>query len=116
MDWLEKEIELSNTKDPLFSLDKVKEKYTIKSINNNCWLVLNFIEEHWLKFAILEFYSSKVDETDIKTIVLFHGEGSTGLRECRHTWWGKEGYIFYPNGKNIAESLMALSEFFDGMV
>lgn len=46
--------------------------------------------------------------------VVFHGEGpSDSLRELRHTYWGDNGYIFYPNGKLIADAFAKLGRWFD---
>ncbi len=83
------------------------------------WLVLNHDGAPWLKFAVLEFFSSAPDRSDEQVTCLFHGEGPSGsLRECRHTWWGEngDGYCFYPNGPLITAALKELSTFFDGMV
>lgn len=48
---------------------------------------------------------------------VFHGSGPSGaLRELRHTCWGEKdngGYIFYPNGKLIADAFAKLERWFD---
>ena len=72
----------------------------------------------WLRFAVLRFHQS--DDEGEKATCLFYGDGPGGaegdsLRECRHTYWGEGGYIFYPDGTLIVAALKALSEFYDDM-
>lgn len=101
IDWLESFL---NDKDEIvYSLDKIPVAYEIREITNG-WVVLNWHDETWLKFAVLESDGSSV----------FHGEGPSGsLRECRHTYWGYDGYIFYPNARLITDAFRVLSEFYD---
>ena len=57
-----------------------------------------------LKFAFLRTVAT-VDGIDIAEVFM-HGEGPLGaLNECRHTWWGEQGYIFYPNATDIRAML-----------
>jgi hypothetical protein len=47
---------------------------------------------------------------------VFHGSGSVGLRELRHTYWGiadNAGYIHYPNATLIIDALTQLRRWFD---
>ena len=48
---------------------------------------------------------------------VFHGSGTGDpLREMRHTYWGEannSGYIFYPDGKLIADAFKKLARWFD---
>ena len=104
----------------LYSLDEIKQKFELKKISDkrDAWLALDKTSEYWLKFAIVEFHYSNGDGTNTMVRVTFHGEGSSGLRECRHTYWGEDGqgYIFYPHGKVISAAFILLSEYFDDMV
>lgn len=111
IDWLESFL---NDKDEIvYSLDKIPVAYEIREITNG-WVVLNWHDETWLKFAVLEFNHSDGDGSNTVTTPVFHGEGPSGsLRECRHTYWGYDGYIFYPNGQLITEAFKVLSEFYD---
>lgn len=80
------------------------------------WLVLKR-DEFWIRFAVLEFATSDTDDANEFDHLLFYGEGPGGaLRECRHTYWGEDGYIFYPNGVLISAAFRELSEFFDELV
>jgi len=46
--------------------------------------------------------------------VLFSGTGyGAPLRELRHTDWGEDGYINYPDGRVIAEAFRHLARWFD---
>lgn len=100
-----------------YSLDNIKTKHEVRNLDDHDsgYLVLDNKEEDWLRFAVLEFVSSKYDGTDVKVNMVFHGDGpSNNLRELRHTWWGNEGYLFYPNFKTIKSALDMLLEFYDG--
>jgi hypothetical protein len=79
--------------------------------------VLNWDEDVFnLDFAALSFIQSNFDGSNIMAECLFFGSGPTGgLRECRHTYWGEDGYIFYPDGVVIAAALKELSEFYDDL-
>jgi hypothetical protein len=113
MDWLKSEI-YGDCEDAVVSIDWAKANFEVKTLTDNAWLVLNKKDELWLKFAALEFYHSDGDGKNIYAGIVFYGEGPSGnLRECRHTYWGKDGYIFYPHIKTIVAGLEALKEFYD---
>jgi hypothetical protein len=115
LDWLQPEG--ANNGDVVYRLDEAREKYEVHELTCNGWLVINR-DDHkiWMRFAVLEFYMSNGNGKNVVASCVFHGEGATGnLRECRHTWWGDDGYVFYPNGNLIAAAFRALSEFFDDM-
>lgn len=102
----------------VYSLDEAKEKYEVRTLTDDSYLVLNRNRfgnnENWLDFAVLEFSYSDVDSTNVFLSCVFNGGGPTDiLRECRHTWWGEDGYVFYPKIEIITEGLKALEEFFD---
>lgn len=113
IDWLEHVLEENN--EVVYPLDRIDIRYERKQITPSSWLILNWDADGlWLNFAVLEFHSSDGDDANIMLSCVFHGSGPVGnLRECRHTYWGKEGYLFYPNAKVITAGLQALSEFFD---
>ncbi len=112
--WLKRE-QTEEGEPPLYPLKEAETQYDVVKLTGKGWLVLKRETDLWLKFAVLEFHSS--DEKDqVTTTCLFHGEGTLGsLRECRHTYWGESGYLFYPNGPLITAALQQLSEFFDDM-
>jgi hypothetical protein len=58
----------------------------------------------WLHFAFLEAFSH--DATQTWCTVLLYGEGPLeGLGECRHTYWGEDGYLHMPNAAHIRAAL-----------
>ncbi len=115
--WLESEINPANGEGKMFSLDKARQFHEVRDlIPGKAWLVLSH-GTSWVKFAVLEFSMSNTDGSNAFASSVFFGEGPTGyLRECRHTYWGKDGYVFYPSGPIILAAFKALSEFFDDMV
>jgi hypothetical protein len=72
-----------------------------------------------VSFAVFQFACGSATQNGVevsgaKMSLVFHGEGPSGaLRELRHTYWGEDGYIFYPNGELISKAFVALREWFD---
>ena len=65
----------------------------------------------WLDFAFLfPLYVCPYIHEDIKCGILFHGTGFLEMGECRHTYWGENGYVFYPEIKQITTALKWLEE------
>lgn len=96
-----------------YSLAKIKEKFEVREVCHEGYLVLFPQDEYWLRFAVMGWHSE--DEEGIPTIYpQFYGEGpSSVLREPRHFYFGESGYLFYPNAKVIKAGLEALREFYD---
>jgi len=119
--WLDSEPDLADGTTFYYHLVKAKNRYEVRKICNEAWLILNWDALHhkerlFLRFAVLQQYSSDISGESIQTKCVFHGEGFSGnLRECRHTWWGEngEGYIFFPRAMVIKAALEMLGEFFD---
>jgi hypothetical protein len=101
----------------IYSLIELYAKFEAVRLCQDGWMFLNWDEKRfWLKFAVLQFYSSDADGNSVQLECVFHGEGPTGgLRECRHTWWGEGGYIFYPKGKIITSAISELAKHFDDL-
>ncbi len=71
---------------------------------DSLWVYSELQDELWLDFVFLEFCSGDGKETQCE--VLMHGSGPLGaLKECRHTYWGDGGYLFYPNATHIKVAL-----------
>ena len=67
-----------------------------------------------LYFACFLWLMSEVDGTNARYSILFHGTGFGGaLRECRHTYWGEDGYTFYMPLDVIAAAMSSLKKWFD---
>jgi hypothetical protein len=122
VEWLDSEVD-SSLDEQVYPLDKAKARYEVRDLCQNGWIVLKWDKEKsWLKFAVLQFCTAEHDPSDtrgysnIKAYCVFYGDGPSGsLRECRHTYWGEDGYLFYPDGRIIAAAFKALSEFYDDM-
>ena len=88
----------------------------VELIPEEFWVVSKQTQDSdWLEFCFYEFYIMYEDGPRL-VVPLLRGQGPTGyLRECRHTYWGRngQGYIFYPRGKNIRAALDWLEQHFD---
>jgi len=116
VDWLG-EPEFDDNGDPMYPLDAIRQKFEVRRLAGDGYLALNRTSAFWLKFAVLTFAERELDGSDEKVFTIFHGEGALGdLRECRHTWWGDGGYLFYPDGAVITSAFRELAWFFDDMV
>lgn len=116
--WLQSEVSPVDNDSIVYSLDKALADSSISfhKLGEEGYLLLKWDENNfWLKFAVLQFHSSAVGE-DVLLSPIFWGEGPTdNLRECRHTYWGENGYVFYPDGKTISLAFKVLSQYFDDM-
>jgi hypothetical protein len=106
--------------DIVYRLDELRDRFEVRDLEGGGWLVLNVTpSSNWLRFAVLDF-AGQVSGQSERASCVFYGEGPGGkddsLRECRHTYWGENGYLFYPNGALIAAAFRELSEFYDDMV
>lgn len=117
IDWIPSSKEESiNGDTDVYSFDYIKDNFKYKELIRNGLLVLKQKEDYWLDFAVLEFHCSNSDDTSKMYSMIFYGSGTLGaLRECRHTYWGEEGYLFYPDGKLITAAFLELSEYFDDL-
>lgn len=98
-----------------YSLDKMRGSFKVVPLRGSGWLIVDD-KAMWIKFAVMEFERSETDDSNVQLDCIFHGEGPVGnLRECRHTYWGENGYLFYPDGRIIADAFKSLSQYFDEM-
>lgn len=105
----------NNSQEPTeYTLEDLKTKGELKEvISGELWMLtkieMNDGEPFRIEFAFFEEGQRGLD-------VLMHGQGLAGsLRECRHTYWGDEGYIFYPNFKKMKAIFKELYVYFDDM-
>jgi hypothetical protein len=91
--------------------------FELVDLPNEGKLVLSWDKERFiLKFTVLQWAMGS-ENGDAFYSCIFHGTGPTSrLRECRHTWWGDDGYVFYPDGNIIAAAFLELGKHFDQMV
>lgn len=73
------------------------------------------IDEGEIAFAVFARVHGPTTDGTIGAFhdVVFHGEGYAGLRECRHTWWGEDGYLYYPDPELISAAFVELRQWFD---
>lgn len=112
MNWLTDALSMVND-DKVYLLPTARNNIEVHELSPDNWLVLNWDnEKFWLRFAVLQL--SYTEKEEQYCTLVFHGEGPTGnLRECRHTWWGEEGYVFYPPGPVIAAAFTFLGRYYD---
>ena len=95
-------------------LDDLKEFSKIECLIPNELWVASVLKGDWLEFCFLEFMSYHSEKEKYEVDIIMHGCGPiNGLNECRHTYWGKEGYMFYPNKKYIETALNWLKKYYD---
>lgn len=119
MKWDKYSFGQDNCNDLLYKLDTLKENFQYEElIPESLWVMHNNNPDKdgycSLDFAFFDFNSSDGDGSNVELNMIMYGWGPTGtLKECRHTYWGKDGYIFYPNKKKIEIILNWLSVYFD---
>lgn len=102
---------------PVYLLSEIRSKSDLLELCTDGYLaVLSNADDDSSLVVFGVFTHVYTDDTDEYVSVQFHGYGFSGaLRECRHTYWGEDGYIFYPNGKAISLAFKELSKYFDEM-
>lgn len=113
VDWMDAEL-ISHNDSWVYSLDKAKEKFEVAQVADRGWVVVKTDGPITIDFAVFEFSHSDADDSNIMMSHIFHGTGpSGGLRECRHTYWGENGYVFFPDAEIISKALEFLKKYFD---
>lgn len=95
-----------------YSLEKIKN-IDCEVVNLNGGYLILSKEEVSIDFALLE--TSGYDQEGKEFLrLIFHGNGTgDSLRECRHTCWGENGYLFYMPLELIKEAMTELLKHFD---
>lgn len=84
------------------------------NVRDDAGEVLVAVREEGIKveFVVLSWCSASDQGSEYEHV--FHGYGYSGaLRELRHSYWGEDGYIFYPQASVITSALTMLKEWFD---
>lgn len=83
-------------------------------LTDSAWLLVHD-DDGIVEFAVFEFFMSDADGSNAQHTMLLHGSGPSGeLRECRHIWWGEDGYTFYLDFAVVEATLKELRRWFDG--
>jgi hypothetical protein len=105
-----------NDDDKVFPLSKCPEGFVIEAlIKDKLWVCHNFkFSGGFMDFAFFDYSYLCDDSNETYTTLMMHGSGpSNNLRECRHTFWGEDGYIFYPQKSHIIAALDWLEKYYD---
>tara|TARA_R100001086_G_C11840641_1_gene259010 strand:- start:1467 stop:1793 length:327 start_codon:yes stop_codon:yes gene_type:complete len=61
-----------------------------------------------IDYAVVEYGN------DVEGTMVWHGTGvGANLRECRHSYFGEDGYVFYMNGDLFISAINKLKDYFD---
>ena len=91
-------------------LSELKKDHNVISIEDNSLYVIDDATDGRKTLVFLEVRSSSPLIVDY----LFSIEGySSVLREGRHSFFGKDGYIFYLNARNMIKCLEYCGKYFD---
>ena len=64
-----------------------------------------------IQFCLLEHICEGDDDDDLGLEIVFYGSGVGGsLMECRHTFWGEGGYVFYINLRLVKDAMTHLMQ------
>jgi hypothetical protein len=89
-------------------------------LDQNHWLLAKTTDGLHVEFAVFGFHDGPATRNGEVVspehhIMIMHGSGPSGsLRECRHTWWGENGYVHYLHFAAIEAALRELRRWFDG--
>lgn len=115
-----KECELDSCGDQLYLLNRFDGFELIKKSGDDIQAVLRYLQdsEYWGMWVLLEWVSSYGDNFEHHEFsILAYGDGPGGdksnLREPRHTYIGKNGYVFYINPDILTWGFEKLKQFYD---
>lgn len=99
----------------IVTLESYKDKGTLEELLPERLYIVHYYNAHnenWLHWEFLLWTGSDDENTYVETMV--KGEGPVGLlRECRHSYWGKDGYIFYLQKDCVLKAIEWLSKYYD---
>ena len=76
------------------------------------WVVKD-ITEYSARLHFVTFHRSDLDYSNIEVDTLFTVDGTTGLREMRHTHFRDDGYVFYLSKDEMYAALKYCEKLFD---
>jgi hypothetical protein len=103
----------------VYDFNKLKNVYSFFEIlKEEDFYVFYNSDDNWLEASFFKFSYSNDMGKEVKLSLICTVSGTTGLRECRHTYFGEDhnapdGYIFYLNKSNFIIMLEWLSKYFD---
>lgn len=96
-----------------YSLNELQKLGEVKELIEDLYMLIRITDAH-VEFAFFSFVEE--GKHGVLLEVVMYGDGYTdSLRECRHTYWGDSGYIFYPNAKHFTAIFKELAVYFDDM-
>ena len=112
---------ITNSDDDVFFLEDQKADELIQLAGADAWLAIKKDGDLIVNFAVFDFFygpsspARTPDDRKTAYVMLLHGSGPSGnLRECRHIWWGEDGYTYYLNFAVVEAALRELRKWFDG--
>ena len=100
--------------DVVYELANLKLCPQWEQLNPNVVVISNSDDHGWLKWCFLEWHTGSMGGKENWYKPFLYGEGPSGnLRECRHSYIGEEGYVFYLNKVNMIDALNWLAKYYD---
>ena len=90
----------------------LKSEYDVVTLNEGLYVVQDTKREHWTRLHFLVANSWSDEETYVESLFKCEGTGDV-LRECRHTYFPNDGYVFYMNYSDMTRALDYCKKFFD---
>jgi len=106
----------SNTDEFMYNIGKLLGVFEIvKKLRDDSFIVAYNESDNWYDFVFLEWESESDEGVFYKELCRVSGPGGkdSSLRECRHTYFADNGYIFYMKKENIRAMLDFLEEYYD---
>ena len=96
-----------------YLLSDIQKHTSVGTVLSKTLVVVYTWHDNWLKWCFLEWSGGDTSGNDSFKPFMY-GEGPSGaLRECRHSYIGDDGYVFYLNKKNFIAALDWLSQHYD---
>lgn len=95
----------------MYKLSDMLKNFTVVPVTKGLYAIEDN-QEHWIDVCFMTLDSSMDNEEFLSE--LFRSSGTLGcLRECRHTYFPDDGYVFYMNKGDMVAALEYLEKYFD---
>jgi hypothetical protein len=103
---------LDSDDDFVYSVKRLKQELDCEELlQENLYVFKKSDNYGWMNFAFANFIH--LDDNDVYVEIFWKGCGQSELGECRHSWLGEDGYVFYINRSHFDKCFDWLEQYYE---